>query len=131
MVTDPISDMLVQLKNAAKVQKPSVIIPHSKLKMAVAKILQREGYLAGLDRRGKKAKRVIICDLSYDESGQSRLHDTKRISKPSRRIYQKVSVIKPVKQGLGLTVISTPKGLLTDAEARREGVGGEVMFMIW
>ena len=131
MVTDPISDILIQIKNAAMVKKPTIAVPHSKLKMAIVKVLQREGYLSAVSRRGKKAKRTIVCDIAYGEDGQPVMNQVRRVSKPSRRIYKGVNELRSVRQGLGLSVLSTPKGILTDREARRERVGGEVLFLIW
>ncbi len=131
MVTDPVADMLIQIKNAAMAGKKTVAIPHSKLKMVIAKLLKREGYLAEVGKRGKKAGRVIVMDLAFTDQDRAKVQGLERISKPSRRIYQGVDLIKPIKQGRGLAVISTPKGVLTDREAKREKVGGEVLFAIW
>lgn len=131
MVTDPISDMLIQIKNAAMVGKKSVSIPHSKIKMEIAKILKREGFVTELSRRGKKVKKSIYMDIAYDENEVPKIKEVKRVSKPSRRIYQAAKDIKSVRQGRGLSVISTSKGLLSDSEARREKLGGEVLFSLW
>ncbi|MEX0918389.1 MAG: 30S ribosomal protein S8 [Candidatus Paceibacterota bacterium] len=131
MVTDPIADMLIQLKNAAMAGKPTVAIPHSQLKMSIAKLLRREGYLLDVAKRGKKVGKVIVMTLATSPTGNRKLIQVKRVSKPSKRIYQGFEAIKQVKQGQGLSIISTPRGLLTDREAKREKVGGEVLFSIW
>ncbi len=128
---DPISDMIIQFKNAAMVRKPLVQVPFSNLKMEIAKTLQKEGYLKNVVKKGKKIKKVLACELSYDALGKAKLTDVKRISKPSKRVYGRASDLKPIKQGFGLAVISTPKGILTDKEARRANVGGEILFKIW
>ncbi|HYC83308.1 MAG TPA: 30S ribosomal protein S8 [Candidatus Paceibacterota bacterium] len=130
MVTDPISDMLVQLKNAAMVGKPSVIVPLSNVKMEIAKVLLENGYLSDVSKRGKKNRKFLQCDLAY-VGGKSRLTEVKRMSKPSRRIYQGVADIRSVRQGMGLAVLSTPKGILADKQAKEQNVGGELLFMIW
>ena len=105
---DPISDMLIQIKNAALVGKPAITVPFSNLKMEIAKVLQKEGYLKSAVKKGKKVKKVLACDLSYNETGKARFGDVKRISKPSRRVYIGVKEIHPVKQGIGSMIISTP-----------------------
>lgn len=128
---DPISDMLIQIKNAALVGKASIAVPFSNLKMEIAKTLQKEGYLKSAVKKGKKIKKVLACDLVYLENGKSKVTDVSRVSKPSRRVYIGVKEIRPVRQGQGLLVISTPKGILTDKEAKTAGVGGEVLFKIW
>lgn len=131
MITDPISDMLIQIKNAAKVSKPSVLIPFSNVKMNIAKVLVKEGYLKNAVKRGKKVKKFLSCDIVYLEDGRAKLDDVKRISKPSRRVYRGVDEIHSIKQGRGLLVVSTPKGILTGAEAKKANVGGEALFEIW
>jgi small subunit ribosomal protein S8 len=131
MTTDPISDMIIQIKNASMVGKPSVSLPFSNLKMEIAKVLEREGYIKSVVKKGKKIKKVLACDLIYNEDKKSKVIDVLRVSKPSRRVYIGTKEIKPVKQGYGLMVLSTPKGIMTDSEARKANVGGEVLFKIW
>ncbi len=132
MVTDPISNMLVQLKNAAKVGKTEVVFPCSNLKFEIAKVLEKAGYVKDVVKKGKKVKKFIACDIVYGADGrQAKLKDIKRISKPSCRVYCSVADLKPSRNGFGLKVLSTPKGLLTDREAKAEKVGGELMFEIW
>lgn len=130
MVTDPIADMLTQLKNASRAGKESVVLPSSNLKYEIAKVLEREGYLKSIARRGKKVKKYLYCELAY-EGKAPKINEVKRISKPSRRVYIKSSELKPVRQGYGLAVISTPAGLKTEREAKKEKVGGEILFTLW
>lgn len=131
MTTDPISDMLIQIKNATMVKKPSVVIPFSNVKMEIAKVLQREGYIKTAVKKGKKVKKVLACDLVYGLDNESKIHEVSRISKLSCRVYIGVKELRPVRQGSGLMVLSTPKGIMTDKEAKEANVGGEVLFKIW
>lgn len=130
MTTDPIADFLIRLKNANRVGKTEVIMPFSKMKHELANLLAKEGYVGEITRRGKTAVKSMVVELSYKD-GKPAIVGTKRISKPSRRIYRGVREIFPVKRGKGLLVLSTPKGVLTDAAARKERVGGEALFEIW
>ena len=131
MTTDPISDMLIQIKNATMVKKPSVSIPFSNVKMEIAKVLLKEGYLKSAVKKGKKIKKVLACDLVYGDGNESKIHDVTRISKLSCRVYIGVKELRPVRQGTGLMVLSTPKGIMTSQEAKEANVGGEVLFKIW
>ena len=130
MVTDPIADMIIQLKNASSVKRASVSLPYSKEKQAIAEILEREGYLKAVTKKGKKIKKTIEVELIYPE-GKAKIRGVKRVSKPSRRVYISYKAARPVKSGYGLAIITTPKGILTDSEARKEKVGGELLFNIW
>ncbi|OGG47987.1 30S ribosomal protein S8 [Candidatus Kaiserbacteria bacterium RIFCSPHIGHO2_01_FULL_51_33] len=131
MVTDPIGDFIIQLKNAAAVKKSSVIAPYSKLRHAVAEALRKEGYLESVNKQGKKVKKLLEVGITYNKAGFPRLSGVKRISKPGRRIYESVRDLRPVKSGKGSLILSTPKGILTDRQARKERVGGEALFKIW
>jgi small subunit ribosomal protein S8 len=128
---DPIANMLVMLRNAGAVKKPTVAVPYSNIKMAILNVLAKEGFILSASKKGKKVKKYIQCDLAYDGSGKSKISMTKRISKPSRRVYIKADEIKPVRQGMGLVVVSTPKGVITGNEARKLNVGGEILFTIY
>ncbi len=130
MVTDPIADLLVRIKNAGNTGLPSTIIPYSQLKFEIASLLQKEGYIGSVSKKGKKAKKVIEVSIAYTNK-KPRIADAARVSKPSRRVYMGVHDIKPVRHGYGLLVLSTPKGIMTDKEARKEHVGGEALFKIW
>lgn len=127
---DPIADMIIRLKNAQNVAKTSVVFPYSKLKFAVAEILQKTGYLKSSLKKGKKIAKSIEVELVYDENNP-KIHGVKRVSKFSQRIYKGAKDIFPIKQGKGIAIISTPQGLVTDREARKLNVGGEVLFEIW
>lgn len=131
MTTDPISDMFTKIRNAQAVKKEMVLIPYSKLKMEIAKVLLKNNYIKEINRRGKKNKKSIELVLSYDETGKGAINHISRISKPSRRVYFSFKEIKPIRRGYGMMIISTPKGLLTDKEAVKEKVGGEVICKIW
>jgi small subunit ribosomal protein S8 len=128
MVMDPISDMLVRIQNASMVGKTAVSLPRSRMKLAIADILAREGYIGEVDKKGKGS--VFSFELAYKGSRPA-FTGFKRISKPSRRMYAGVRDIKPVKRGLGLVVLSTPAGIMTGKEAMTKRVGGELLFEIW
>lgn len=126
---DPIANMLVAIKNAGLVNKTSVILPSSKMKLAILELLKKEGYVKAVNvTEGVKPTVEII--LAYVDKSP-RITDVKRVSKPSKRVYTGVKDIAPVKYGHGICVISTPKGIMTDKEARKEMVGGETLFKIW
>ncbi len=128
MVNDPISDFLVRLQNASMVGHSSVTLPYSSIKNAIAKILEREGYLTNVSKRNNS----LVVGLSYAAAtGRPTINGVKRISKPSRRLYMGVRDVQPVKRGHGLLVLSTPAGVVTGKEAREKRVGGEVLFEIW
>lgn len=128
---DPISDMIIQIKNASLAGKGTVLIPHSKVKFAVATALMKTGFVGPVAKRSKKAKRLIEIAMIYSADGKPKVQDVKRVSKPSRRIYKSVKELRPIRQGYGTTLLSTPKGILSDREARKEHVGGEVLLTIW
>jgi small subunit ribosomal protein S8 len=130
MVTDPIADFLIRLKNAGAVGHTEVSIPYSKLKLAIADTLKKEGYISEVAKKGKKvAKSLEVTLMSAD--GVPKIKGVERISKPSKRVYLSVKSIAPVRYGYGMLVLSTPKGILTGAQARKEQVGGEALFKIW
>lgn len=130
MVTDPIADMITRLKNASETKKSSVSIPYSSLKENIAHILQKGGFVSSVEAKGKKIQKTIEIGLIYIMN-EPRIHGADRVSKPSRRIYQKAKDIKSYKSGYGSYILSTPKGVLSDGEARKLKVGGEVLFRIW
>lgn len=127
---DTLGDMLIQIKNAGLARKESILVPYSNFKYAVATVLLREGYIASLNKKTKKGLKMIEIGLAYNDDA-SRIGGVKRVSKLSRRIYMRAQDIRPVRQGSGLLVLSTPKGVLTGGEARKEKVGGEALFTIW
>lgn len=129
-MTDPISDMLIRIKNAQMAKKPAVSFPHSKIKFEIAKILENEKYVGGVQKKHKKNLKLIEVDLLY-ENGAPRISGIKRISKPSRRVYRAWKEIFGVKNNTGIGLYSTPKGLLTNKETRKQKVGGELLLEIW
>lgn len=129
-MTDPIGAMLNMLKNAGNAGKPSITVPFSKLKFAIAECLKAQGYVESVSKKTKKNLPYLEIGVQY-EGSSPRIHEVSRVSKPSRRMYMGVKDIKPMKYGKGMYVFSTPKGILRDKDARKEMVGGEVLFSIW
>ena len=129
-MTDPISDMLNRIKNAQGAGKPTLEIPFSNVKYEIAKILDREGFIEKAETKGRKINKVIEIELKYQDKVPA-ISGTKKISKPGQRIYLGYHGIKRVKGGYGTAIISTPKGLMTDKEARKNKLGGEVICEIW
>ena len=127
---DHIADFINQLKTASLTRKESVTIPYSKMNLAVAELLKKEGYIGEITKKGKKVVKTIEIALVYENS-QPKVQGVQRISKLSRRMYNKVKEIRPLKQGYGMRVFTTPKGILSDRDARKENVGGEILFTIW
>ena len=127
---DPIADMLIRIKNAGIAGKDIVEMPFSNLKEAIAKVLFAEGYITSYAKKGKKVQKTLELGVAY-EGKTPRVSDVARMSKPSRRFYLKADEIKQVKNGFGLMVMSTPKGIMTGDDARKGMVGGEALFKIW
>jgi small subunit ribosomal protein S8 len=127
---DTIGDFIIQLKNAGMVGHKTVSVPYSKLKVAIAKKLAEAGYIDTAEVKGKDVKKVLEVTLRYEGKAHS-INGVKRVSKPGRRLYSKVTEIYPVKFGKGHMILSTPAGILTDEEARKQKVGGEQLFIIW
>jgi small subunit ribosomal protein S8 len=131
MTTDPIADLINQIKNAGAVKKAVVSIPFSNFKAAIAEKLKQAGYVGHVEKKGKKVKKTLDITLKYDEAGMAHIKGVKRVSKPGRRLYRSVSEIIPVRYGHGAIILSTPKGVMTGVEAKKEKVGGEALFEIW
>lgn len=134
MMTDPIADMLTRIRNAIMVKHDHVLIPASKIKIAIAQILKDEGFLNGFEILREKGKpgRVIKIHLKYTEPGKEPvLHGLKRVSKPGQRIYVGAKEIPRIYGGLGVAILSTSKGVMTDKQARRLNVGGELLCYVW
>lgn len=131
MVNDPIGDFIIRLTNAGAVKKGAISVPFSLLKQAVAEKLKDAGYVTNVEKKGKKIKKTLEVGLKYTTAGEPAISGVKRISKPGRRMYKSVREIMPVRYGHGLLILSTPKGILTNKEARKEKVGGEALFEIW
>ena len=128
---DPIADMLTRIRNAQAVKKETVSVPYSKLKMEIIKVLAKEKFLTEAEQKGKKNKKTIDIVLAYDSEKNPAINHIVRISKSSQRVYLPLKKIKSVRRGFGLQIMSTPKGILTDKEARKEKVGGEVLCEVW
>lgn len=137
-MTDPIADMLTRIRNAQAVFLPTVDIPFSRLKYEIAKTLERSGFIEYAEKKGRKEK-IIHIVLTYEEDplGTSKakkiplIGGLRRVSKPGQRIYISWRKIRPVKRGYGIAILSTPRGILTDKEARKQKVGGEILCEIW
>ncbi len=130
MMTDPIADMLTRVRNALQARHETVVIPASKEKIEIAKILKREGFITDYVVEGE-TKKTITVTLKYTEDKVKVISGLKRISKPGLRVYAKVDAIPRVLNGLGIAIISTSHGLMTDREARAKHVGGEVIAYVW
>ncbi|MCQ2744707.1 MAG: 30S ribosomal protein S8 [bacterium] len=131
MNTDPIADMLTRIRNAGLVSHPSVEMPSSKLKIALAKLLKEEGYISNYEEKVDRSFKTLSIELKYDESNKSVISSLKRVSKPGLRSYCKSKNLPQVLGGMGIAVVSTSKGLLTDRKARKENLGGEILCYIY
>ena len=129
--TDPIADMLTRIRNGNKSKAKIVDIPKSKVKSAIAEILYNEGYITSYEELENETQGVIRVTLKYDEKGNKVIAGLKRISKPGFRIYASKEELPKVLNGLGIAIISTPKGIMTDKDARKNNVGGEVLAYVW
>ena len=130
MVTDRVGDFIIRLKNAGAIGAASVTLPHSNHLEAVAKKLKELGFVSDVSAT-KKDHKMLEVALAYDEHGEHRIRGVKRISKPGRRLYASSREAHTVKNGLGARILSTPKGILSDKEARKVRAGGETLFEIW
>ena len=131
VLTDPIADMLTRMRNALQAKHAEVTIPASKEKIEIARTLLEEGYIVSYEVKEEGSIRNIIIVLKYDEAGESVIQGLKRISKPGLRIYAQKDKLPKVISGLGIAIISTNKGIVTDKVARQYGVGGEVLAYVW
>jgi len=127
---DPIADLLVRIQNAQRAGRDSLEVPFSKIKFEIAKILEKEGFLSGVEKRGAKTKEKLEISLKYNQ-GVPAIQELRRISRLGQRVYIKADKNKPVKQGYGIAIISTPDGLMTDREARKKKIGGEILCEVW
>ena len=131
MMTDPISDMLTRIRNAVRVERPHVDMPLSKVKRGVADVLKREGYIWDWAEVESDPVSQLRIDLKYGPNGDRVIQKIRRISKPGRRVYSKAKDLRPVLNGLGITIISTSRGVISDREARQRNLGGEVLCEVW
>jgi small subunit ribosomal protein S8 len=131
VITDSIADMLTRLRNANSAKHDNVLVPASRLKMEIAKILKAEGYIADIQVVERQPQNHLRLQLRYGPRRQQILTGIRRVSRPGLRIYAKRSAVPLVRGGLGVAILSTSRGLMTDKEARRAGVGGEVICYVW
>lgn len=131
IVTDPIADMLTRLRNAITAKHETVLVPVSKEKEAIAKILLDEGYIKSFETVEEKKVKYLKVEIKYDNNGNSVIYGLKRISKPGLRIYAGVEKLPEVIGGMGIAILSTNKGIITDKKARELKVGGEVLAYVW
>ena len=131
MVTDPIADMLTRIRNAKAMRYKEVEVPASKIKLEIARILKEEGYINDYIVKETENQGIIALSLKYGEKKESVITGLKRISKPGLRVYAKSEELPRVLNGLGIAIVSTSKGIMTDRDARRQSLGGEVLAFIW
>ena len=131
MVIDPIADMLTRMRNALQAKHKNVSVPTSKMKLAIVELLQKEGYIASYKVEGEGVKANIVIDFKFGPNNEKVIQGLKRISKPGLRIYANSEDLPSVLNGLGIAIISTNKGLMTDRDARKQGIGGEVLAYVW
>ncbi len=129
--TDPIADMLTRIRNGLMVRKPFILVPSSKMKVAIAQILLEEGFIQGYEVTNERPQPNIRLWLKYDEKRRPIVTGLRRVSRPGRRVYSGKADLPWVLSGLGIAIVSTPKGVMTDREARRTGVGGEILCYVW
>ncbi len=130
MMTDPIADLLIQIKNSYLAHKNSIVVPHSNMKEALVRLLSKEGYLGKVDILKEKVKKSIQMELVY-EGKKPKLTQIVRISKPGKRVYAAKNKIPKVLSGIGTTIISTSQGLMSGRQARKSGIGGELICKLW
>ncbi|MEZ4725766.1 MAG: 30S ribosomal protein S8 [Caldilineaceae bacterium] len=131
MVTDPIADMLTRIRNACMVRHTQVVMPSSKIKVEIAKILAQEGFIQGYSVIEERPYAKLALGLKYTGRGKSVITGIERISKPGRRVYTGYKEIPWVRSGLGISIVSTPSGVMTGRKARRAKVGGEIICNVW
>ena len=131
MMTDPIADMLTRIRNAVSVERPQVEMPVSKVKKGVAEVLKREGYIWDWTTEDSKPVDQLRIELKYGPSGEQVIRKIRRISKPGCRVYSRAKDLRPVLNGLGISILSTSQGVMSDREARQQKLGGEVLCEVW
>lgn len=130
-MTDPIADLLSRIRNAQQAGHDSTLVPRSKLKLEVVKVLKHQGFIEGYVEAGSGVRQAIKVFLKYPGEGEGCIRGIIRVSKPGRRVYVGKAEIPRVRNGLGVAILTTPRGVLTDAQARQAGVGGEVLCHVW
>jgi len=129
--TDPIADMLTSIRNALQARQAKVDVPTSKIKGEIARVLKEEGFVAAYKQMEEGGRKVLRVYLKYGPNKESVISVIKRVSKPGRRVYRPKTEMKPVLGGLGISIVTTPQGIMTSRQARRQGVGGEVVCEVW
>ena len=131
MMTDPIADMLTRIRNAVRVERPHVSMPISKVKRGLAEVLKREGYIWDWREEESQPVAQLRLELKYGPNGERVNRHIKRVSKPGRRVYSGAAQLRPILNGLGISIISTSRGVISDREARQKKLGGEVLCELW
>jgi small subunit ribosomal protein S8 len=131
MMTDPISDMLTRIRNAGRARHGQTRCPASKLRQAVANVLSTEGFIGDVKVDGEGVDKELVLNIRYSDDGRVMIDEIHRVSTPGRRVYVGSDDIRPVRNGLGMSVISTSKGVMCDRDAREAGIGGEVLCEVW
>ncbi len=131
MMTDPIADMLTRIRNAVRVERSTVELPMSRVKRGLAEVLKREGYIWDWEEVEDKPSNQIRIFLKYGPNGERVIRHVRRVSKPGRRVYSGSTKLRPVLGGLGISILSTSRGVISDREARQRNLGGEVLCEVW
>ncbi len=131
MMTDPIADMLTRIRNAVQIERPYVDIPSSKLKVGIAGVMKREGYIWDFEVVEQPPQNILRINLKYGPNGERVIQKIDRSSKPGRRVFSGSKEIPTVLEGMGISILTTNKGVMSNREARKQGVGGEVLCTIW
>ncbi|MBI84153.1 MAG: 30S ribosomal protein S8 [Planctomycetaceae bacterium] len=131
MMTDPIADMLTRIRNAVRIERPHVDMPLSKVKRGLADVLKREGYIWDWSEVDAQPAKQLRLELKYGPNGERVIRRIKRVSKPGKRVYTGAKSLRPILNGLGIAVISTSRGVISDREARQRNLGGEVLCELW
>ena len=130
MINDHIADLIVRMKNAGDAGKDTLTVSYSKMKEGILETLKRSGFIAGFEKKGKKVMKDIEISL-LKVGSQAKIQGVDRMSKLSKRIYSKAKDLKPIRNGFGALILTTPKGIMTEKEAKKQNVGGEPLFKIW
>ncbi len=131
MMTDPIADMLTRIRNAVRIERPVVEIPLSNVKRGLAEVLKREGFIWDWSEVEQQPVNQLRLELKYGPNGERLIRHIKRVSKPGKRVYSRSDSLKPILNGLGISILSTSKGVISDREARTQKLGGEILCELW
>lgn len=131
MMTDPVADMLTRIRNAGRAGHPETTLASSRMKLAIARVLEQEGFIEGVRVETALGKPILRIRLRYGDDGQLLIDGIRRVSRPSRRVYVRAASVPKVRNGLGISVLSTNKGVMSDRSAREQHVGGEILCEVW